>query len=90
MRRGLARPDIFSVGIELTMTESMTHCDVVLPAATNFECADLYPSYGLSLATARGGGDPPLGESLPNTEIFRRLAARFGFDDRASRPRMRN
>ena len=22
---------------------------------------------------------PPLGESLPNTEIFRRLAARFGF-----------
>jgi anaerobic selenocysteine-containing dehydrogenase len=24
---------------------------------------------------------PPVGESLPNTEIFRRLAARFGFDD---------
>ena len=24
---------------------------------------------------------PPLGESLPNTEIFRRLAARFGFDE---------
>src|SRR5207248_8234695 len=23
----------------------------------------------------------PLGESLPNTEIFRRLAARFGFDE---------
>jgi anaerobic selenocysteine-containing dehydrogenase len=23
----------------------------------------------------------PLGEALPNTEIFRRLAARFGFDD---------
>jgi anaerobic selenocysteine-containing dehydrogenase len=26
---------------------------------------------------------PPVGESLPNTEIFRRLAARFGFDDPA-------
>jgi hypothetical protein len=24
---------------------------------------------------------PPLGESLPNTEIFRRLAARFGFEE---------
>jgi len=24
---------------------------------------------------------PPVGESLPNTEIFRRLAARFGFDE---------
>jgi anaerobic selenocysteine-containing dehydrogenase len=49
----LARPDIFARGIELTMAERMTHCDVVLPAATNFECADLS-----SLATARGGGDP--------------------------------
>ena len=26
---------------------------------------------------------PPQGESLPNTEIFRRLAARFGFTDPA-------
>jgi anaerobic selenocysteine-containing dehydrogenase len=26
---------------------------------------------------------PPVGESLPNTEIFRRLAARFGFTDSA-------
>jgi anaerobic selenocysteine-containing dehydrogenase len=24
---------------------------------------------------------PPVGEALPNTEIFRRLAARFGFDE---------
>ena len=24
---------------------------------------------------------PPLGELLPNTEIFRRLAARFGFEE---------
>ena len=43
MRRGLAREDLCAVGIELTMTESMTHCDVVLPAATHFEYADLYP-----------------------------------------------
>src|SRR5262249_58452165 len=30
-----------------------------------------------------GGGrvPPPGGESLPNSEIFRRLAARFGFDE---------
>src|SRR5262249_57801482 len=26
---------------------------------------------------------PPVGESLPNTEIFRRLAAKFGFTDPA-------
>jgi anaerobic selenocysteine-containing dehydrogenase len=79
MRRGLARPDIFAVGIELAMTESMTHCDVVLPAATHFEYADLYPSYGHHWLQRAEAVIAPLGESLPNTEIFRRLAARFGF-----------
>jgi len=81
MRRGLARPDIFAVGIELTMTESMTYCDVVLPAATNFEYADLYPSYGHHWLQRAEAVIPPVGESLPNTEIFRRLAARFGFEE---------
>jgi anaerobic selenocysteine-containing dehydrogenase len=79
MRRGLARDDVFTVGIELTMTESMAHCDVVLPAATHFEYADLYPSYGHHWLQRAEPVIPPLGESLPNTEIFRRLAARFGF-----------
>ncbi len=46
MREGLARQDVFAVGIELAMTESMAHCDIVLPAASHFECDDLYPSYG--------------------------------------------
>jgi anaerobic selenocysteine-containing dehydrogenase len=81
MCRGLAREDVFSVGIELTMTESMTHCEVVLPAATNFECADLYASYGHHWLQRAEPVIPPLGESLPNTEIFRRLAARFGYTE---------
>ena len=81
MRRGLARNDAFAVGIELTMTESMTHCDVVLPAATHFEYADLYPSYGHHWLQRAEAVISPLGQSLPNTEIFRRLAARFGFDE---------
>jgi anaerobic selenocysteine-containing dehydrogenase len=81
MRRGLARPDVFSVGIEVTLTESMAHCDIVLPAATNFEHADLYPSYGHHWLQRAEPVIAPLGEALPNTEIFRRLAARFGFDE---------
>ncbi|HUN50329.1 MAG TPA: molybdopterin dinucleotide binding domain-containing protein, partial [Candidatus Sulfotelmatobacter sp.] len=81
MRRGLAREDVFAVGIELTMTESMRHCDLVLPAATHFEYADLYPSYGHQWLQRAEAVIAPLGEALPNTEIFRRLAARFGFDD---------
>jgi anaerobic selenocysteine-containing dehydrogenase len=81
MRRGLAREDVFTVGIELTMTESMTHCDVVLPAATHFEYAELYASYGHHWLQRAEPVIAPVGQSLPNTEIFRRLAARFGFTE---------
>jgi anaerobic selenocysteine-containing dehydrogenase len=81
MRRGLTREDVFTVGIELTMTESTAHCDVVLPAATHFEYADLYPSYGHHWLQRAEPVIPRVGESLPNTEIFRRLAARFDFTE---------
>jgi anaerobic selenocysteine-containing dehydrogenase len=81
MKRGLAREEIFLVGIEVAMTESMAHCDIVLPAATHFECDDLYPAYGHHWLQRAEPVIPPVGEALPNTEIFRRLAARFGFDD---------
>ncbi len=30
------------------MTETMAHCDVVLPAASHFEIDDLYSSYGIT------------------------------------------
>lgn len=81
MRRGLARDDVFAVGMELSMTESMEYCDIVLPAATHFEYDDLYPSYGHHWLQRAAPVIRPPGEALPNTEIFRRLAARFGFDE---------
>ncbi|MEO9189977.1 MAG: molybdopterin-dependent oxidoreductase [Acetobacteraceae bacterium] len=81
MRRGLARDDVFAVGIEVAMTESMDYCDVVLPAATHFEYDDLYPAYGHHWLQRAEPVIRPLGETAPNTEIFRRLAARFGFDE---------
>jgi anaerobic selenocysteine-containing dehydrogenase len=81
MRRGLARDEIFTVGIDVTMTESMALCDIVLPAATSFECADLYGAYGHHWLQRAEPVIAPQGESLPNTEIFRRMAARFGFDE---------
>jgi anaerobic selenocysteine-containing dehydrogenase len=81
IKRGLAREDVFLVGIEIAMTESMQHCDIVLPAATHFECDDLYPAYGHHWLQRAEPAIPLFAECLPNTEIFRRLAARFGFDD---------
>ena len=85
MRRGLMREDVFMVGIEIVMTESMALCDVVLPAATHFEQHDLYGAYGHHWLQRAEPVIPPVGEALPNTEIFRRLAERFGFDEPALR-----
>jgi len=81
LKRGLAREDVFTVGIEIAMTESMAYCDVVLPAANAYECHDLYAAYGHHWLQRAEPVLPPPGEALPNTEIFRRLARRFGFTE---------
>lgn len=81
MRRGLEREEVFTVGIEIAMTESMRYCDVLLPAATAFECDDLYGAYGQHWLQRAEAVIPPQAEALPNTEVFRRLAARFGFTE---------
>jgi len=85
MRRGLAREDLFTVGCDVQMTESLAYADIVLPACSSFEHGDLYPAYGTHWLQRARAVIPPQGESLPNTEIFRRLAARFGFEDPALR-----
>ena len=81
MRRALAQEDLFIVGADVVMTDSMAYCDVVLPAASHFEFADIYGSYGHHYLQRAEPVIPRVGDSLPNMEIFRRLAARFGFDD---------
>ena len=85
MRQALGREDLYTVGIEVAMTDSMAYADVILPACTHFEHADIYPAYGQQYLQRAEPVIPPVGESLPNTEIFRRLAARFGFSDSAFR-----
>src|SRR5438876_6592349 len=81
LRRGLLREDLFVVGSDVAMTDSMRYADLVLPAATHFEHPDLYPAYGTHWLQRAERVIPPEGEALPNVEIFRRLAARFGFTD---------
>jgi anaerobic selenocysteine-containing dehydrogenase len=85
LKQGLARDDLFIVGIEVAMTDSMAYADVILPACTHFEHADIYAAYGQQFLQRAEPVIPPVAESLPNTEIFRRLAARFGFTDAAFR-----
>ncbi len=82
MREALAQEDdVFVCGADVVMTDSMAYCDVVLPAASHFEYADIYGAYGQQYLQRAEPVIPCVGESLPNTEIFRRLAGRFGFDD---------
>ncbi len=81
MIRALSQPDLFVAGADIQMTDSMRYCDVILPAASHFEYADLYGSYGQNYVQRAEAVIPCVGDSLPNTEIFRRLAARFGFND---------
>jgi anaerobic selenocysteine-containing dehydrogenase len=83
MKHALAREDLFITGIEVAMTDSMAYADVILPACTHFEHADIYAAYGQQFLQRAEAVIPPVGESLPNTEIFRRLAARFGYSDAA-------
>src|SRR5262249_21032923 len=83
MRQALAREDVFIAGIEVAMTDSMAYADVILPACTHFEHADIYAAYGQQYLQRAEAVIPPVGESLPNTEIFRRLARVFGMNDPA-------
>ena len=83
MIRALSREDVFVVGCDVAMTDSMAYADIILPASTHFEFADIYGAYGQQYLQRAEPVISPVGESLPNTEIFRRLAARFGFDDPA-------
>jgi anaerobic selenocysteine-containing dehydrogenase len=81
LKRALCRDDLFIVGCDVVMTDSMAYADVILPAASHFEYADLYGAYGHSHLQRADAVIPCVGNSLPNTEIFRRLAARFGFTE---------
>ena len=78
--KGLMREDLFLVGCDVVMTDSMALCDVILPAASHFEYDDIYGAYGQNYLQRAAPVLPCVGESLPNTEIFRRLAARFGYE----------
>ncbi len=78
---GLEREDLFTVVAEQFLTDTARYADVVLPATTQIEHLDLGIAWGHLYLSLNEPAISPLGEALPNTEIFRRLAARMGLDD---------
>ncbi len=79
--QGFAREDLFCVVHDLFRTDTADYADILLPATSQLEHFDVHASYGHLYAQANHPSIAPLGEALPNTEVFRRLAARMGFDE---------
>lgn len=78
---GLSREDLFTVVSEHFITDTARYADIVLPATTQLEQEDIMFSWGHLYATYNNPSIEPRGEAVPNTELFRRLAAAMGFDD---------
>jgi anaerobic selenocysteine-containing dehydrogenase len=76
---GFAREDLFTVVLEHFRTDTADYADYVLPATTQLEHLDVHKSYGHLYLLANNAAIEPLGEALPNSEIFRRLAAKMGY-----------
>ena len=78
---GFRREDLFCVVMDSFLTDTADYADIVLPATTQLEHCDVHKSYGHLYVLANNPSIAPVGESLPNSEVFRRLAARLGFDE---------
>lgn len=81
VHQGLMRDDLFVVVHEQFPTDTVQYADIVLPATTQLEHGDILKAYGQLYMAWNEPAIERLGEALPNTELFRRLAARMGFDD---------
>ena len=78
---GLRREDLFTVVHEQVLTDTARHADYVLPATTQVEHLDLVFSWGHEYLTLNLPAIEPVGEAIPNTELFRRLARAMGFTE---------
>src|SRR4051812_38563485 len=78
---GLKREDLFTVVHEQFMTDTCDYADIVLPATTQLEHFDLHKAYGHLSLVINEPAIEPLHEAKCNSEVFRRLAARLGFEE---------
>src|SRR5262247_1245503 len=78
IREGLLRDDLFTVVHELFVTDTALYADYVLPATSQIEHLDLSPAWGHLYLALNGPAIAPRGESVSNTELFRRMARALG------------
>jgi anaerobic selenocysteine-containing dehydrogenase len=78
--RGLAREDLFTVVHEQFQTDTADYADVLLPATTQLEHFDIHGSYGHLYVQLNEPAIAPLHEARSNTDVFRLLAQRLGYE----------
>ncbi|MBE7942430.1 MULTISPECIES: molybdopterin oxidoreductase family protein [Ramlibacter] len=78
---GFAREDLFTVVLEQFQTDTADYADFILPATTQLEHWDIHTAYGHTDIVLNRPAIAPLGESRPNTAVFRELARRLGFTE---------
>jgi anaerobic selenocysteine-containing dehydrogenase len=78
---GLLKEDLFLVSAEHFISDTASYADILLPATMGAEMEDMILSWGHLYLTYNAKCAEAPGEALPNNEIFRRLAARFGFTE---------
>jgi anaerobic selenocysteine-containing dehydrogenase len=86
VRKGMMRDDLFMAVHDTFWTDTCQYADIVLPADTQLERTDLHAAYGNYFFSFNRPVIKPLGESVCNTELFRKLAAKMGYvtpDDNA-------
>jgi anaerobic selenocysteine-containing dehydrogenase len=81
IRDALRREDLFHVAVDLFPTDTTDFADVLLPASSFLEFDDLVLSYFNYSVSAQVKAIDPMGSSLPNQEIFRRLSRAMGLTD---------
>jgi len=77
---GLRREDLFTVVHEQFQTDTADYADIVLPATTQLEHFDIHNSYGHLYVQANEPAIAPLHEAKSNTDVFRLLAGKMGFE----------
>jgi anaerobic selenocysteine-containing dehydrogenase len=80
LRQSLAREDLFHVCLDLFTTDTTDYADWILPAASFLEFDDLLLPYFNLTVSPQVKTTEPMGQSLPNQEIFRRLARAMGLN----------
>jgi anaerobic selenocysteine-containing dehydrogenase len=81
LHKALRREDLLTVVLDLFPTDTTDFADFVLPAASFLEFDDIVASYFHLTLSAQVKAAEPMGEALPNSEIFRRLARAMNFSE---------